>query len=130
MTLRTHIETDKNFIFATMLRGLFFGNDLYSCIDKKIFYETYEKVLHVILGRPNVEVIICCLQEDPNVIIGYAIIENSNILHWVFVKAAWRKIGIARTMIPSTVSVTTHLTETGKSIIKRHPGIIFNPFII
>lgn len=127
--IRTAGLGDIAFIFATWLRGLYYGNDWFEAIPKDIFMENYHRVVEALLEKPSVEIRISCLKEDPSTILGYAIIERDrNAIHWIFVKEAWRRFGIAKSLIPEDQKwvMATHLTKLGKRLKPRE--MIFNPF--
>ena len=121
-------EADKNFVYATWLRGLYYGDSWFSQIPKQIFMTQYQLVIDRILSRATVSV--ACLKDDPEIILGYSVhhpIENGNAVDWVFVKSSWRHIGVAKSLIPSNVVAVTHLTKVGRSI--KPANCDFNPFI-
>lgn len=126
--IRDFLPDDTNFIFATFLRGLYYGESWFTLINKNVFMERYHKVAEYLLKKPSITIKIACLKEDQNAILGYAIYEN-NVLHWVFVKKAWRSIGIAKDLVPSTIKIVTHLTKSGVSILSKK-NLEFNPFLI
>lgn len=125
---RTMIPEDKNFIMATFLRGLYYGDSVFTNIPKNIFMTNYHTVAEGILARPSTRISIACLKEDPTVILGYSVLNDNETLSWVFVKKNWRGIGIAKDLTPSTVKTVTHLTKVGLSIVKKK-GLVFNPFL-
>jgi GNAT superfamily N-acetyltransferase len=128
--VRPTVEADKNFIMATILRGLFYGESWFSEIDKSVFMENYHRVIDFLLAKDTTEVRIACLKEDPEVILGYSIVSpSSNLIHFVFVKKAWRGIGIASMLVPTTTTTATQLTKTGLAIIRKK-SIDFNPFLL
>lgn len=130
VALRDITPSDRNFVFATWLRGLKYGNDFFNAIEAEVYYKVYNKYIEAVLARPQVTVKFACLRDDPEVVLGYAVYEGP-VLHWVFVKKAWRSIGIAKSLVPETITTVTHLTLAGKSILhkQRYYGIVFNPFI-
>jgi len=136
--MRPYIEDDKNFVLATWLRGLYYGESFYSSIPKAIFMENYHSILEGFLDRNADSITIACLKEDPDVILGYSVVRNLKIgeadisvLDWIFVKTAWRGIGIAKMLLPKRLNACTHMTKLGSSIIKSHNlDIIFNPFLL
>lgn len=74
---------------------------------------------------------VACLSEDPNVVLGYSVVErkDEDVLHWIHVKFVWRKIGIAKALLkPFDIKATTHLTTLGEQLKPKH--MIFNPFAI
>lgn len=127
--IRTATPDDDNFILATWLRGLYYGDSWFSQIPKNIFMDNYKKIAKATLTNPKVTIKIACLKEDPTVILGYSIVsKDSKAVIWCFVKTAWRKQGIGRSLLPESPLFVTHLTALGKSLLPRLPGTTFNPF--
>lgn len=127
ITTRDYVPSDKSFILATWLRGLRYGNDWFLAIDSTAYFQTYHRVLEQLLASPNSTIKVACLKDDSDVILGYSVYKK-NRLDWLFVKKAWRGIGIAKQLIPQDITVVTHLTTVGRSMLKKSPNIIFNPF--
>lgn len=124
-------EEDKNFILATFLRGLYYGDSWFSEIPKNIFMDNYKKIAEAIVNSPNVTLKIACLNEDPDVILGYSVLSSDfQTIHWVYVKSAWRKKGIGRSLVPRMPTNVTHLTLLGKTLIKKFDNTVFNPFAL
>lgn len=117
---------DRNWIHSTWLRGLYYGNAWFREIDKEAYFTHYSKILMDILSRPTLDIKIACLKEDPDVTLGYSVFE-SIVLHYIFVKPAWREIGIAKDLLPSKIEFVTHLTKVGKAIKPKE--FKFNPFL-
>ncbi len=127
--LRPAQKSDEPFIYATWLKGLRFGNDWFELIDSTIYYENYKRVIDVLLSRPTTKVTVSCLKEDPDVILGYCVSEPSTV-HYIHVKEAWRKLGIANDLLPKDLKVVTHMTNQGKVIfVNKLKDIKFNPFL-
>jgi hypothetical protein len=118
---------DASFIFSTWLKGLRFGNEWFGLIDSKVYFQVYHKVIESILSKTNVTVKVACLREDPGVILGYAVYSGPR-LDWCHVKRAWRNIGLARDLVPSEITTVSHVTDVGRSILKKRGNITFNPF--
>jgi hypothetical protein len=124
-------QTDTNFIMATFLKGLYYGAPWVSEIPKDVFMDNYKVIAENLINSPNTVVKIACLKEDPNVMLGYSILSaDYKVIHWVFVKAAWRKQGIMRAIIPQYPIAVTHLTTVGKILLPKYKDCIFNPFLI
>lgn len=123
---------DHNFILATFLRGLYYGDSWYSQIDKKAFMENYKKFINILINNDKTVVKIACLKEDSDVILGYSILSaDYQTVHWVFVKQAWRNKGIARSLLPQRPTAVTHLTALGKTLLTKFENQpTFNPFQI
>src|ERR1700679_142902 len=98
--IRDYKESDKNFILATFLRGLYYGDSWFSMVDKDAFMEYYGKIANMILVHPKVSIKVACLKEDSEVILGYAILSKDNTaVHWAYVKSPWRNKGIAKSLL-------------------------------
>lgn len=128
--IRDGVPEDKNFILATWLRGLYYGDSWFKEIPKDIFMMHYHRFLENLLNLPGVIIKVSCLKEDKDVILGYSVNRNVNgfsILDWVFVKSAWRGIGLGRNLVPQDPDVVSHLTKLGKNL--KPEKCIFNPFL-
>lgn len=134
IAIRSSTENDKSFIFATMLRGLYYGESWFSAIPKKIFMDNYHAFLERFYAQPKVSVVVACMKDDPEIILGYSIMHQNTpgefILDYVFVKPAWRKIGIAKSLIPKNVVAFTHLTKVGRALKSKIEPAVFNPFVL
>lgn len=120
-------DTDKAFIMATWLRGLYYGDSWFSIVPKSIFMNSYKVFLAALLPKSKIR--IACLIEDKNEILGYSVTSiDTTILHWIFVKSLYRNQGIARSLTPKYVDSVSHLTELGKDLMKKLPDCVFNPF--
>lgn len=134
ISIRDSLPNDRNFILATWLRGLYYGDTWFKEIPKAIFFENYHNVVERILTRPGTIIKIACLKDDPDVILGYCVSRvfngDINVVDWAFVKSAWRNIGIAKRLLPAKVHACTHHTKQSLGIAKKKfPSIIFNPFL-
>jgi hypothetical protein len=130
ITTRNYMPEDRSFILACWLRGLYYGNTFFGEIPKSIFMEHYHKVLERFIDNPKVTITVSCLKDDPQVILGYSVTRVSakgeKVLDWVFVKTAWRQIGIAKSLVPSDLQVVSHVTKLGRILKPSH--VTYNPF--
>ena len=136
-TLRPYTPNDRNFIFATWLRGLYYGDSWFKEIPKNIFMANYHDALDKFMTKPGVVITIACLKDEPEVILGYSVsrqlqVQGTEIgvVDWIFVKSAWRNIGIGTLLLPKQFNAFTHMTGCAKSIVKdKYNKVVFNPFI-
>lgn len=129
--IRDFKPEDTNFILATFLRGLYYGDSWFSQIPKPIFMANYQKVAEILVTDTNRTVIkVACLKDEPDVIIGYSILSaDYSTIHWVYVKSAWRNNGVGRSLVPQYPTQVSHLTSLGKELLTKFKDCIFNPFI-
>lgn len=100
-------------------------------VDSDTFNESYLNFIAQVLKRPETEVRVACLKEDEDEIKGYTVLDSSRkALHFVYVKEAWRKQGIAKKLLPDLheLKITTQLTTLGKRL--KPSFMKFNPFLI
>lgn len=127
--VRDFDHDDRNFIMSTMLKSLYYGDSWFTRILKNIFMTNYHRLLQNIFTNKKVTIKVACLSDAKDVILGYAIYRDQ-ILDYVYVKQDWRKIGIAKTLIPTNISQCSHLTKVGEAIIKSKAShIVYNPFV-
>jgi len=133
--IRSAVESDKNFVLQSFLLGIYYGDSWFSKIPKRVFMDNYKQVAEALFYRAYVK--IACLPEDPDTILGYAIMSrDETVLHFVYVKkskgeASWRNHGIATRLVSTWPSQVTHLTALGEELLKKYkdkPTPMFNPF--
>lgn len=126
ISFREKVPTDEAFIYATWLKGYQGGAQWFRMIPRKIFQDHYRRIIEKLLQRSLTRV--ACLKEDTDVIIGYSVSEQDRV-HWIYIKENWRKIGIAKDLLPANFSSVSHLTNLGFEILKKYPQIIYQPFL-
>ena len=131
VTVRPYKPEDKALVIATWLRGYYYGERAINEIEKDVFMKAYNKRLNALIDSGLMTIQLVCLKEDENVILAYsATNKDGTALHWVFTKAAWRKVGLAKKIIPVTINTVTHLTAVGRSLLKKHADVKYNPFLL
>ena len=129
-SVREFRASDTNFVLATFLRGIYYGDSFFSRVPKDLFMERYKRVAQGLVTAPQIVIRIACLIDDPDVILGYAILsQDLDTVLYAFTKSAWRRRGIAKSLIPQDFKfiVPQHLTALGREIIKKY-NISENPF--
>lgn len=117
---------DINFIYDTWLNGLYFGNETFHLMREHIFKRNYQRVLNYLLSLPRCTIRVCALSEDHDTIIGYSVCRGTS-LDWVFVKPIWRRLGVAKRIIPPEIETFTHVTKMVRGFKPKEWE--FNPFI-
>jgi hypothetical protein len=131
VSIREGTPGDRNFILSTFLLGLYYGDSVFSNMEKDTFMKGYHIIAETLVDSSNTSLWVACLKEDPTTILGYALLNaTATAVHFTFVKKPWRHIGIMKSLIPDTINSCTHLTKVGLSLIKKNPKIVFNPFLL
>lgn len=126
--LRPGEESDFSLIFSTWLKGLKYANSWFNEIESNSYFKHYQGVIETILNSGETTLTVAALKDSEDVVLGYSVTRLPNILHWVYVKPAWRGIGLARDLVPTTIQIVTHLTNVGRSI--KPASVAFDPFAI
>lgn len=125
--VREYKPEDKNFVMASFLRGVYYGNPFYNMTPKDDFMNNYKHVGEALIANASIKV--ACLPDDIDIILGYCITsKDAHTLHWCFVKSAWRKSGIAKALLSTDIHTFTHFSELGLSLKHKLNKAIFNPF--
>lgn len=131
--IREGTASDKDFVYATWLKGLYYGNFYYGHMEKADFFLMYGKVLDALLGSNGpaiARIKVVCLEADPEVVLAYIAYSGPN-LHYAFTKQSFRRQGLLNKLIESIEPITnvSHLTKLGNDI-RLHKGYKFNPFLL
>ena len=130
--IRPPQEQDIPFVYATWLRSYHVDTDYIQMMRKSTYFENYRLVLDHILSSADTDIV--CLKDTPEVILGY-LISQPKTIHYIFVKDAFRHLGIAEDLIskrfPEDQEITcTHATKSILPFLKRNTLINFNPFTL
>ena len=99
-------------------------------VPNAMYFEEHHRVVTSLLARG--EVVIAANREDPGQIIGWACFEEGAvpILHYVYVKQAFRGLGIARHMLSPVQKgafVYTHEPDASKKLFAQG---IYSPYLM
>lgn len=103
LVFRSAVDTDFPYILDTFLNGARFPT--FGKMVGKVYYRRYKPVLRALIKRSSV--LIACLPEDPDTIVGYAVHEKLGdipVLHWIHTRAAFGGQGIAREILQNCIS--------------------------
>lgn len=130
--LRNARKSDLDFIYATWLNSFHYDSWTKS-IRKSIFFDHYSKVITNLIK--DATIIVACLKDEENVICGYIVSEKPNLIHYLYVKEVFRKLGIANDLYEYSFHkdqdiIITHKTRSVHDILRSKENIKFNPFLL
>src|ERR1700733_15493436 len=108
VSIREPQQNDINFLLSTMLKGLFYGSKFFGEIDQESFFKNYEPFVKTLMIKGTIK--IACLDDDPDVILGWVMYHNQT-LDFIFVKKSYRKLGIAKLLCPEDITTVSHITD-------------------
>lgn len=121
--------SDLNFIYDTWLKS-YRNSVLASQCGDAVFFSHYRFVIDKLLH--DCKPLIACLPNDEDVILGYLVAQAPDTIHYLFVKEAFRQLGIGNALIThqnlsSDPLTLTHISPFCK-YIARHKHVYYNPF--
>lgn len=138
--IRPMEASDRSFVLATWLNNYKHESYFAARISDKVFFRHHHDVVERLLARSRV--LIACDPGDANEIVGY-IVWEPGVLHWCYVKKAFRQYGLGRALLTATdlpddlsgVSIT-HATKMwfstrkdGAGLEAKFPHAVYNPYL-
>lgn len=116
--------SDRNFVAASWFQSYY--SDPHNPVkDRAEYKRVFAPVIDHLLDCHGATVMFSPTQPDE--IIGYAA-HDSNLLHFVYVKSVFRKLGFGRQLLLEVQPKhCTFLTKLGRKVLK---GVPYNPFLL
>lgn len=133
--LRSINHDDMAFVLDSWLLSFADSNYLnrphQAALPREQFFSAHRIYVQSILGRKDTHVILSVNKEEPTLIYGYLVFEHGpeegspRILHYVYVKRAFSRFGIATGLLHSLPfniegAFVTHLTHKGKKAFAKY----------
>lgn len=132
---RTAKQADLPFIFSGWLDSYANTSPLTINVLKSTFFREHRKAIDRLIRRDGMQVVIICLDDDPNVLCGFLVFEQPSIIHYAYVKAAFRRLGIMRGAMEMAGvklddATCTHWTYMVSHMKAKWPKLTFNPYLL
>lgn len=129
--------TDTDFIYSTWIKS-FRLSALGRGVPSPLYEMGQRSRINRILNHPLTEVWIACDPQAQELIYGYLVIGGENIIHYLYVKNAYRKQGIGSELLSSWFDRDAQFTHKGKDIWiealmrnkREFRGFIYNPYLL
>lgn len=136
--VRQMVDGDFNFIINSWLRSYADGSHFCKRIRNDVFYKYHHIAVTRMLSRPASKVLVACDPVDPSVILGYLsfdLFEGKPLVNYIYVKSAFRRLGVASSLVTSAgidlnMAVFSHWTKPTDALVKKFPGLTYNPYLI
>lgn len=139
---RAYINDDIPFIMSSWGKSFYKGRSFKTFLSPSEFTALHRPVTKAFFSRPTSTVILCVSEKDPSLIMGWAAIEKAVrpgiILHYVYVKEAFKKEGIASQLLAKALPINpvyyTHLTSRASYLMdlnkERYSNYQYEPAYI
>lgn len=127
--IRDGTADDHNFVLATMLRAVKYGSDYFRAMDREIYFSRFGVYISTLFKAPGRLKVACMPGEtgDDGLILGYALLQGE-VLHFVYVKSAFRNQGIAAQLLAGeNIKKVSSMTAVGEAL-RQKKGYIFDPW--
>jgi GNAT superfamily N-acetyltransferase len=118
----------RNLIYATWLRSYESSSLMTKNIPRDVFFAEHHKVLDRIFARDPI-VKLAVMPDSHEVVFGWSVSEPG-VIHYVYVKPAFRRHGVARALLEhvKTPFTYSHHTYILRDLHKHVAGSVFNPY--
>lgn len=132
--IRSATESDVAFVFNSWLKSYRNSNSCKS-ISNPVYFDFQHKVIEKLLAR--CVVLVVCEATDPSQIYGYIVyesVEGIPILHYAYVKHAFRGMGICSMLFAEaqlnkdTGGFYTHETPSAMKLLVKSK-FVYNPYL-
>lgn len=128
--LRLASPSEYNFIYGNWLKH--YRSEIREQCPNEIFFKEHHKIIEAILKRS--QVMVAHDQDDTDHFFGFAVYEKHEgctILHFVFVKDTFRRLGVATKLLAdlSEPFFYTHWTKRGVALLSKRISA-FNPYLL
>lgn len=110
--LRDPLETDIDFLFNSWLKSYRHSNEC-NAMNNEVFFKRFGKIITKILGDSTI--IVACNPDDQDQIYGYLAyktLDDVFVLHYIYVKYPYRKLGIAKKMLDTVTDLSKPMVAT------------------
>ncbi len=124
---------DLPFIMRSWLESYGRGSPHTVLIPKPMFFAGHRKVVEALLRDPSCQTWVACDAEDPSILLGFISGEPPTHAHYVYVKRAFRRQGIARGLADALglrgEILASHWTYDAQRLDLHTRSLLFNPYI-
>jgi len=127
--LRPATEADWSFITSAWLKS-YRHSEFASHVPPQIYFKSHHAIIDRIKEAGAIFTI-AAMADNPDVVLGFSCSQLAT-LHYVYVKLAFRRIGLASRLVhPGVQTVVTHLTKAGAAFkASKLPRAIYNPYAV
>jgi ribosomal protein S18 acetylase RimI-like enzyme len=134
--IRDYKSEDRDFVFSSWLRNYKHSSYFAKRIRNSVFFFWHQKIADAIVSRPSARILVACAPGESDVILGYLVMEErptEQVIHYVFVKPEFRKMGIGRKLwlkaeVKPTGAYFTHWTFVVNDLREKMPELTYDPY--
>jgi hypothetical protein len=109
--------SDHAFLYSTWRNALWYSKKR-DPKDADAFYKDLSQKIATLLKVPGTQVKIACLSDDPDMLLGWSVM-NGDLLVFVYVKIDYRRKGIGRLLTKGFKTFDVPQTKIGRSLLEK-----------
>lgn len=134
--IRPATDQDVAFILNSWLKSYREHGPIAQHVSNTIYFASHHKILQKVIKRATT--LVAVNENDDSQIYGYAVgerIEGHFVIHFVYVKQGFRKMGIATSLYNmfehdrSSVGIFTHHTRMAEKMYMKY-NLVYHPYVI
>ena len=129
--LRQAQETDFNFILSTWIKSSY--SQLTGYRERQaVYHKGLDKFIKKKYDEGELLAFVACLEEDPELILGFAVFGTDYSLHFVAVKEAFKRQGISKALLnymyKGRKDITVSFWTKDIAYIKKNYNVTYDRF--
>lgn len=126
MAVREALQTDAPFILSSWFESYWKNHARRTGINYEAYRAHQDALIKALIVRSKVYV--AYPSHLPDEIVGYSVLEG-NVLHYVYVKSVYRRMGVATGLVRKAARIYTHAAEKPGRRFAESLGLQFNPYL-
>lgn len=134
VAFRSAEPSDEGVIFSAWLEAHRKHGDWPKRLSSRRYFEEHKLTVAKLIARSKT--LVACNESRTGQVFGFICYETPAILHWLYTKQVYRRLGIARAMIarafqPGTEGIAcSHWTARAGELVERGSPWYYDPFIV
>lgn len=139
IAIRIGTLDDLSFVYSSWLKSYLETSLFTRGVPRQLAFQNHRKIVASIIDKAHVYVAHPLGESDQ--ILGYVVAEKLGtltIIHYAYVKAAYRRFGVARRLIATTKKIfntdsklpmmASHMTDMGRYL--KGQSLVYNPYLL
>lgn len=114
IALRPARPGDASFVINSWLKS-YASSDAAKVLPREVYFRGQHGLITAILGREGTRVLVACMADDTDAILGWACVEGS-VVHFTYVKQTYRRLGVAKRLLAPLLAQACTYTHRARGL--------------
>ena len=127
--IRQARESDLALVYKTWI-DTYAESNFARKVRRALYPVRQRNLINQILARPTTHVLVACVPDDEETLLGWAVLETPNVIHYAFMKKDFRRFGIAEDLCRAAgdAILFSHRTPFGECFIRSFRRSVYDPY--